>query len=171
MLKRVKFLVFVASVLGGKAINRKHKRMKTLVTILLVFTALAGSTQPSDTALLRQLKTVDWPTAYREGDTTLLARLLADEFQSIDAAGEVSTKRAELEYIKSNRPTYSSFVYTINRLDVFENGTAIVSGTGVMKGTGKDGPYTVSYQSSNVFIKRGGRWQAVASHVSGVKRT
>lgn len=88
----------------------------------------------------------------------------------IDASGGVSTKKLELDYIKKNKPSYSSFVFTINRLDVFENGTAVVSGTGLIKGKGKEGDYETTYQSSNVFIKRNGLWKAISSHVSGVKR-
>jgi ketosteroid isomerase-like protein len=55
------------------------------------------------------------------------------------------------------------------RLEIFENGTAVVSGTGRMEGEDENGPYKITYQSSNVLIKRQGQWKAIASHVSGVK--
>lgn len=127
--------------------------------------------QGEDEAALRQLKQVQWPRAYREQDTVLLDRLLATEFQLIDAGGEVTNKRDELNYIKAHKPSYTSFAYTIERLDIFENGTAIVSGTGLIGGTDKTGkPYQTTYKSSNVLIKRARRWQAISSHVSGVKR-
>jgi ketosteroid isomerase-like protein len=61
-------------------------------------------------------------------------------------------------------------VFTIRRLEVFENGTAIVAGEGTIKGKDKDGSYVLTYQSSNVLIKRSGLWKAIASHVSGIKR-
>lgn len=145
--------------------------MKELLFIIcFLFSSSAFAQQSADEAELRRLKTIDWPRAYREGDTALLARILADEFQLIDAAGEVSDKKAELAYIQKHKPTYTFFVYTINRLDVFENGTAVVAGIGLMKGSDSKGPYQISYHSSNVLIKRAGRWQAIASHVSGVKR-
>jgi hypothetical protein len=137
---------------------------------LLCSQILNAQTLEEDKARLRHLKTVEWPKAYREQDTVLLNRLLADEFQMIEASGEVSTKRAEIEYIKKHKPSYTSFVYTIQRLDVFENGTAIVSGTGTILGNDKDGAYETTYASSNVLIKRKGQWKAVASHVSGIKR-
>jgi hypothetical protein len=141
--------------------------------LLLIFLSTLSWTHAQtkdDREQLCHFKTVEWPKAYREQDTILLNRLLADEFQMIEASGDVSTKRAEIDYIKKNKPSYTSFVYTIQRLDIFENGTAIVSGTGTIQGTDKNGAYETTYASSNVLIKRRGQWQAVASHVSGVKR-
>jgi ketosteroid isomerase-like protein len=143
---------------------------KLLLLAFLAVTMATFAQTEEDRQTLIHLKTVEWPKAYREQDTVLLKRLLADEFQMIEASGEVSTKKLEVAYIKKNRPSYTSFTYTIQRLDVFENGTAIVSGTGLVKGTGKDGPYETTYASSNVFIKRNGQWKAIASHVSGIKR-
>lgn len=119
---------------------------------------------------LRHIKEVEWPASYRMQDTLLLDKILADEFQSIDAAGEVSNKKLELEYIKNNKPTYSSFNYKITRLEIFENNTAIISGTGTLKGSNEKGDYVMTYQSSNVFIKRKNHWKAISSHVSGIKK-
>jgi hypothetical protein len=124
----------------------------------------------SDAESLTHIKRVLWPKAYREQNTTLLDQILADEFRSIDANGEWSTKPEELEYVRLNRPSYESLSFTVQRLDVFENGTAIVAGTGTITRADAAGRYVLQYQSSNMFIKRDGRWQAVASHVSGVKR-
>jgi ketosteroid isomerase-like protein len=127
--------------------------------------------QNSDKEILRQLKEVEWPKAYREQDTKLLDRILADEFQMIDDEGNWSNKKLELDYIQKNKPTYESFRFEIKRLEIFENGTAIIAGTGHITGSDKDGQYKMEYQSSNVLIKRNGLWKAIASHVSGIKKT
>lgn len=124
----------------------------------------------SDEEKLRYFKKVLWRKAYRDQDTKLLDRLLSDKFQFIHADGTVTTKRDEMEYIKKNKPTYDSFVYTIKRLDIFENGTAIIAGEGRVKGRNERGEYEYTYHSSNVLIKKNGVWKAVASHVSGYKR-
>jgi hypothetical protein len=122
-----------------------------------------------DREKLTHLKEVLWPKAYREQDTVLLDNILADEFQMIDDAGEWSNKKLELDYIKKNKPTYDSFRFEITRLDIFENGTAVVAGTGHIKGSDEKGPYYMQYQSSNILIKRSGNWKAISSHVSGIK--
>ena len=90
-----------------------------------------------------------------------------------DAEGSRSTKAEELDYVRRNKPGYDSFRFVIRRLQVFENRTAVVSGTGYIETKSKDGKKAskTEYQSSNVFIERDGRWQAISSHVSGIKKT
>lgn len=147
--------------------------MRTLVIALLICAAIAApvsAVDPSDEAALREIKTVLWPRAYFTQDTALLGRILAEEFQSVDDDGNWSTKAEELDWISKNKPSYEGFQFHIRRLDVFDNGTAVVAGTGVIRGKDGKGPYLIEYQSSNIFIKRDGRWQAVASHVSGSKK-
>ena len=146
-------------------------RILASLTLILSFaSASADAPADSDDAALRHLKEVLWPKAYAEQDVTLLDAILADEFRMIDADGNWSSKKDELDYIRGNKPAYDSLVFRVKRLDVFENGSAIVAGEGTVKGADKDGPYVSTYQSTNVLIKRDGQWRAIASHVSGVKR-
>lgn len=147
-------------------------RTAALIAVLLMIpvAGFLGAEEHSDEAALREIKEVLWPRAYAEQDVALLDSLLADEFQMVDAEGNWSTKADELEWVRSNPPSYDSLVFEIIRLDIFENGTAIVAGRGSVSGTDEQGPYTLEYQSTNVLIKREGAWKAVASHVSGIKR-
>jgi ketosteroid isomerase-like protein len=143
--------------------------LAVFVFLLTVSGVVSG--QKSDDEILRYLKEVEWPKAYREQDTKLLDRILADEFQMIDNEGNWSNKKLELEYVKNNKPSYETFRFEIKRLEIFENGTAVIAGTGHLTGRDKDGQYRVTYQSSNILIKMRDGWKAVSSHVSGVKRT
>ncbi|MBX2970693.1 MAG: nuclear transport factor 2 family protein [Cyclobacteriaceae bacterium] len=152
--------------------------MKNLFVLILLIAVLTGCTEKSektavltvdDREKLTTLKEVLWPKAYREQDTVLLDQILADEFQLIDSDGNWSDKKFELDYIKKNKPSYDSFRFEIKRLDIFENGTAVVAGTGHIEGEDENGPYKMIYQSSNILIKRQGEWKAIASHVSGIK--
>ncbi len=144
----------------------------TVATLLacLLFAQASQATPSDDEQALRHLKEVAWPQAYREQDTALLDSILADEFQMISGSGDWSTKLDELRWIRSNKPDYDAFSFEIRRLEIFENGTAIVAGTGTIHATDNDGPYLAEYQSTNVLIKRDGVWRAIASHVSGYRR-
>ena len=96
----------------------------------------------------------------------MLDQILDQSFQLIDAKGNTYSKTDELEWIKANQSKPDSFFYEIKRLDVYKNGTAIVAGTGhVFNDSSK-----MTYQSSNVLIKKNGVWKAINSHVSGIKR-
>lgn len=123
-----------------------------------------------DLEKLRYLKEVEWPKAYREQDTSLLDRILATEFHMIDAAGSSYSKKDELEYIKSNKPSYKSFRFEITRLEIFENQTAVISGIGHILNSDEKGEYKMTYSSSNILIKRAENWKAISSHVSGIKK-
>ncbi len=123
-----------------------------------------------DLKTLRYLKEVEWPKSFREHDAKLLDRILAEEFELIDGIGDRSNKKDQMAYLKSNTPFHKYFKFKISRLELFENGTAIISGTGHAKGTNSKGEaYEFTYESSNVLIKRKGIWKAISSHVSGVK--
>ena len=149
-----------------------NKFFACLFSMSLIYVSVSGqniSSRESDKKALRYLKEVEWPKAYREQDTVLLERILADEFQMIGSDGEWSNKKEQLRYISTHKPNYESFRFQINRLEIFENNTAIVSGTGTIRRKDKDGTYELVYQSSNVLIKRGNLWKAISSHTSGDK--
>lgn len=145
--------------------------IKALASGLLLWGALAVSLvvgdQRDDESVLRELKQVLWPQAYREQDVALLDRILADNFKMIDGDGNWSTKAEELKWVAANKPSYDSLNFAIERLEIFGGDTAIVAGTGTIRGRNKDGAYIGEYRSTNILIKQNGVWRAVASHVSG----
>ena len=67
--------------------------------------------------------------------------------------------------VKNNPWKVDSFYFKIKRLEILENGTAIICGTGYVN----NNQIASTYQSSNFLIKRNGQWKAYASHVSGYK--
>lgn len=116
-----------------------------------------------DQKTLRYLKEVEWPKAYAEQDTLLLDRILGDDFKMIDQSGNWYSKKDELDWVKKNATNNDSFHYEIKRFEILDNGTAIICGTGHIL---KDSVKSI-YQSSNVLVKREGKWKAIMSHVSG----
>lgn len=143
-------------------------RLLLLVLSLLALTSTATAVEPDDQAQLRHIKLELWPKAYREQDVELLDRILDESFQMIDGRGKISTKADEVAWIAENATSYDSFHYEIERLDVYAGLSAIVAGQGTIAGTRDGKVWTHVYRSSNVLIKRDGRWVAVASHVSSV---
>lgn len=149
---------------------RTTRHLFLLVAVTLLFVPVPAAEPPSDEAQLRELKETLWPKAYFEQDTALLDQILADEFKMIDGGGNWSTKAEEIEWVANNKPPYDSMVFAIRRLEIFNGDTAIVAGTGTIRGSDEDGPYVAEYQSTNTLVKRDGVWRAVASHVSGYRR-
>ena len=150
----------------------KHIIKISLVTFLLLF-ACSEQQENSypkitseDKDILRNLKEELWPKAYRKQDTILLDQILDESFELIDGSGNRYTKNDELNWIKNNATQHDFFRYEIKRLDIYENGTAIIAGTGHIY---KDS-VSSTYESSNVLIKKGTTWKAISSHVSGFKQ-
>jgi len=127
--------------------------------------AVTKNDNEKDKVTLTYLKEVEWPKAYAEQDTVLLDRILGEDFEMIDQAGNRYSKKDELNWIKENATDNDSFSYEIKRFEILENGTAVICGTGHIL---KDSVKSI-YQSSNVLVKREGTWKAVLSHVSGFK--
>lgn len=143
-----------------------------ILTLAALAAASACSLTPAEEQFLRDLKTRRWPAIYAQPDPAGLEALLHPQFQVIDGAGGVSTRAEELAYVRTKKPDPPSrtFTYRIERLEVFPNCTAIISGQGRIVTTGPRGrPEVATYRSSNVLIKEGGTWRAIASHVSGEK--
>ncbi len=122
----------------------------------------------ADYDILRKFIINDLPTAYGEQDTALLNHLLHEKFQLIDDQGDTYSKQDELEYASNYGPSYDFFSFEIKKLDVFDNGTSVISGVGTLRGEDDRGSYTTTYQFSNVLIKDDGAWKVINSHVSGV---
>lgn len=140
-----------------------------LLASLLVGTAGAASAQSPDHDVLRRLKTVDWPGAYLRQDAAALDTILAPEFRRVDGNGDWFTKADELARVRAARPAYDSLVFEIRRLEVYHGTSAVVAGTGHVFTTVAGRTERSRYQSTNVLVKRDGRWVAVASHTSGAR--
>jgi uncharacterized protein (DUF1684 family) len=134
---------------------------KRRVLLLLFLTTIISTSLANDEQELRHIKTVLWPQAYLTQDVELLDSLLHDSFEVVNDSGERSSKQDELDYIRNNTWDPGNFEYRIDRLDIYGDSLAIVSGTGMAD--------TYTYTSSNALIKENGQWRAVSSHVSGVK--
>ena len=147
------------------------KKTSSYLIILLLIVGCANTDTKEaiitedDRQKLTYLKEVEWPKAYREQDTILLDRILGDDFQMIGNDGQWSNKVKQLERIKEAPMDHDSFSYEIKRLEILDNGTAIIAGTGHIINNGEK----TIYQSSNILVNRNGIWKAVLSHVSGVK--
>lgn len=147
--------------LEGVFMTRFFNALILIVSAISLNSPALFANETPDEAALRHLKTVLWPQAYRSQDTELLARILDDSFQMIDAEGNRSDKQKELAWVTKNAWNPGTFEYRIERMDIYDGRWAIVDGTGVAE--------KYSYESSNVLIKRDGQWRAVASHVSGFR--
>ena len=107
--------------------------------------------------------------AFLEADVVALERVLTPDFTLTLSNGEVSTRSDEINELRSGKVHY----------DVFENydmlarlygDTAVVLGKTRVKGIADGKPFDRVVQFTDTLIKRDGRWQLAAGHVSRIEK-
>ena len=135
---------------------------------------VAASTQSSsvEQELLKLER--DWLDAYTKRDVAAMERIEADDFMITFADGAVRTKADEIANLKKPAPEGQPpiFMTADTKVRVYGD-TAVLTGKVIMKGTYAEGPkkgeqYNLQYRYTDVYVKRNGRWQVVASHLTGL---
>ncbi len=107
----------------------------------------------------------DWIEANKNKDKTKLEGLLADDWVGISWDGKSYTKAESL--VANLAPDSQLDSYTLDPLKVRVFGdVGIVTGGNTEKSRFKGKDTSGHYVWTDIFTKRNGRWQAVASHTS-----
>lgn len=134
-----------------------------------VATSETSVVDENDESAVKEIQMIQWQKAYDEQDTVLLGKIFHEKFQLVDDNGDTYSKSDEMEYVANYGPTYDEFDFEIINVNLLANGTATIFGKGTMKGIDSGEAYITNYKVTNVFVKENGQWQAISSHVSGVK--
>ena len=135
-----------------------------------------GRTQPQpsrgmlseskDVLTLKRLEQ-DWLDAYREGDAEKMGKILADDFIGRWADGSTQTKKEQLKAIWTGEEKHSANQLVECNVRIYGE-TAVVTGIQTEQSIlgGRDGSGMYSY--TDVFVKRDGHWQVVATETKRV---
>ncbi len=100
----------------------------------------------------------DWSQAGVSKDRGTMDRIMADDWVSVDFHGKTVTKAQALAELRSPRAT--------EPIELGEMKIRVIGATAIVTGADKSG----TYAWMDVFMKRNGRWQAVASQSTKVER-
>ena len=135
-----------------------------MITALAVMLLL----QQTDSATVRELEAIEHQlaAAWKAGDCDGWAAHLAPEWSVIHINADVITKAEAVKLCKDARPPVQEM--RIDQIDVRPLGqTAVVTGRTSVT-TGGPSPVTVALRFTDVFVRRGGRWLAVASQATRI---
>ena len=104
----------------------------------------------------------EWTQAGVKGDASILERVLADDYSAANALGKTITKAEAIADLKSGATKLDTNTADNYSVRVFGD-TAVMTHDGVRTGQREGKAFTERYRSLHVFVRRGGRWQAVAS--------
>jgi len=108
--------------------------------------------------------------AFIEPDVTALERVLTPDFTLTLSNGDVSTRVDEINELRSGRVHYDVFENYDMKARLYGDNIAVVLGKTRVKGTSDGKPFDRVVQFTDTLIKRDGRWQLAAGHVSRLER-
>ena len=140
----------------------------TLVIFMAVLTCrLAVAQTPAHQEVLQFER--DACKAFLDADPVALERVLTPDFTLTLSNGEVSTRGNEIDELRNGKVHYDVFENYDMKARLYDD-TAVVVGKTRVKGTADGKPFDRVVQFTDTLIKRGGRWQLAAGHVSRIEK-
>ena len=110
----------------------------------------------------------EWDRAMLENDADAIGRFMADDWTIVGSDGRVGDKATFLGLVKSG-----ALSHDVMESDDFEvrvyGDTAVIMAKGVSGGTYQGQRFRELERSSNVFVRREGRWRCVLTHLSRIE--
>ena len=126
----------------------------------------ADPKRTADEKALVQLET-EWSAAILAADLATLERILADDFVQVGAFGSFDKKQAIAD-LRSGKYKVTSMSPPRDMKVRFFGDVAVVTGAGEEKSTFQGKDTSGTWVWTDVWVKRKGRWQAVASQATPV---
>lgn len=108
--------------------------------------------------------------AFLDADPAALERLLTADFTLTLSNGEVSTRANEIDELRSGNVHYDVFENFDMKARLYGDNTAVVVGKTHVKGTSEGNPFDRVVQFTDTMVKRDGRWELAAGHVSRIEK-
>ena len=108
--------------------------------------------------------------AFLDADPAALERVLTADFTLTLSNGEISTRADEINELRSGKVDYDIFENYDMKARLYGDNTAVVLGKTRVKGTSEGKQFDRVVQFTDTLIKREGRWQVAAGHVSRLEK-
>lgn len=107
----------------------------------------------------------DWDHAMVGNDAATIGQFMADEWTILGSDGSSSDKAAFLELIRSGVLSHDVMQSKDITIRVYGE-AAVVTARGVSGGTYQGRAFREVERQSNMFIRQGGQWRCVVTHLS-----
>ena len=145
----------------------KHIASAVCLVVLVFGVAILAQTQ-TGTAEQELMKLVKgWEQSVVKLDVAFMEGILADDYTWTDPTGKIHSKAEEIASIKSGQGLVTSNVDDEVKIRVYGD-AAVVTGRTTAKWIEKGKESSGQIRWTDTWIKRNGRWQCVADHVSNI---
>ncbi len=143
-------------------------RIVLIGALVLLATPSRGTAQITSGPVVNDV--LEWERvgclAYQNNDVHAIDSLVADGYVLTDSRGNQTTKEDDLHAARTEEVRYSDFHNEDMKVRVYDN-TAVVTGRTVLNGVARDGSAVdLVVLFTDTLVRRNGRWQLVAGHVS-----
>ena len=145
--------------------------MKTGILVALLAISARGlvlAQTPAEKEVLQFER--DACKAFLDANPAALERVLTADFTLTLSNGDVSTRADEINDLRSGKVHYDTFENYDMLARVYGDSMAVVLGKTRVKGTAEGKPFDHTVQFTDTLIKRDGRWQLAAGHVSRLEK-
>jgi C-terminal processing protease CtpA/Prc/ketosteroid isomerase-like protein len=151
----------------------KVKRLLIITLSVVLFSNLALAQTANTAQSSADEKAVtqlvhEWLDALVKSDFDALNRIIADDYIITNSDGSVLGKQQDLEPLKAGLKFESASIEDL-KVRVYGE-TAVVTGVTTFKGSFKGREFTSRGRFTDVWLKRDGRWQAIASQESALPK-
>jgi ketosteroid isomerase-like protein len=119
-----------------------------------------------ETEALKKLN-LEWMNAYTKRDTAFLERYIADDYVGTFPDGTVHDKKSEIDAVKSGAVVITEMIPSEMNVRVYRD-AAVMTGQSTIKARVDNQNISDQFRFTDVWIKFGEHWQAVASQVTRV---
>src|SRR5215831_21306987 len=109
-----------------------------------------------------------WANAELRGDTTLLDRLLADDYIGIGPLGFMLTKQEWLARHDAGDLKYEAFKLDEVKVRVYNTDAAVLTGRQTQQGAYRGNNIPSQFRIALVFVHQQGQWQVVSLQLSSI---
>jgi hypothetical protein len=109
-----------------------------------------------------------WANAELRSDTTLLERLLANDYTAIGPLGFLLTKQEWLARHKAGDLKYETFTLDEVKVRVYNNDAAVLTGRQAQQATYRGNSIPGEFRITLVFVQQQGHWQLANLQLSSI---
>ncbi len=142
---------------------------RRLLTLLISFAAASAFAQSTTENQVLQFER-DVCKAFQQADIPTLEKTLTDDFTLTLSNGNVSTRADEIVELRSGKVHYDIFENAGMKVRFYGDDVAVVIGQTRVKGTSEGKAFDRTVQFTDTLVKRDGRWQIAAGHVSRLEK-
>jgi ketosteroid isomerase-like protein len=125
-----------------------------------------GAGAESDLKALTQ----QWLDAYVKADTAFLKTVQADDWTFFDSDGTTMTKAQDIKELGDKTFVCKSASASDIKVKAMGDSHAYVTAMIKMAGTYKGEDFSGEYRATDIFEKKDGKWQAIHSQITKVKK-